>query len=103
MAQYDPQRSNSRQRKADNEGPAPVDALLGIDTNVETTTDNRVDTTVEKSHAPDRSIAPTPVWTESRAVSRHQRKNLIPGLAVLFATLAIVLWVTRRKNRAKNS
>jgi hypothetical protein len=29
MAQYDPQRSHSRPRKADDEGPAPVDALLG--------------------------------------------------------------------------
>jgi cobalamin biosynthesis Mg chelatase CobN len=29
MAQYDPQRSRSRPRKADDEGPAPVDALLG--------------------------------------------------------------------------
>lgn len=29
MAQYDPQRSRSRQRAADDEGPAPVDALLG--------------------------------------------------------------------------
>ncbi len=29
MAQYDPQRSRSRQRAADEEGPAPVDALLG--------------------------------------------------------------------------
>jgi hypothetical protein len=31
MAQYDPQRSHSRPRKADDEGPAPVDALLGPD------------------------------------------------------------------------
>jgi hypothetical protein len=31
MAQYDPQRSRSRHRKADDEGPAPVDALLGPD------------------------------------------------------------------------
>ncbi len=29
MAQYDPQRSRTRHRKADDEGPAPVDALLG--------------------------------------------------------------------------
>ena len=29
MAQYDPQRSHSRPRKADDDGPAPVDALLG--------------------------------------------------------------------------
>lgn len=31
MAQYDPQRSRTRHRKADEEGPAPVDALLGPD------------------------------------------------------------------------
>ena len=29
MAQYDPQRSRSRHRSGDDEGPAPVDALLG--------------------------------------------------------------------------
>ncbi len=29
MAQYDPQRSRSRPRNEDDEGPAPVDALLG--------------------------------------------------------------------------
>ena len=29
MAQYDPQRSRSRRRSGDDEGPAPVDALLG--------------------------------------------------------------------------
>ena len=31
MAQYDPQRSNNRHRKADDEGLAPVDAMLGPD------------------------------------------------------------------------
>jgi hypothetical protein len=29
MPSYDPQRSHSRRRVADDEGPAPVDALLG--------------------------------------------------------------------------
>jgi hypothetical protein len=29
MPSYDPQRSRSRRRAADDEGPAPVDALLG--------------------------------------------------------------------------
>jgi hypothetical protein len=29
MAQYDPQRSRSRHRSGEDEGPAPVDALLG--------------------------------------------------------------------------
>jgi len=29
MAQYDPQRSRSRRRSGEDEGPAPVDALLG--------------------------------------------------------------------------
>jgi len=29
MAQYDPQRSRSRHRNGEDEGPAPVDALLG--------------------------------------------------------------------------
>ena len=31
MAQYDPQRSHSRHRATDDDGPAPVDALLGPD------------------------------------------------------------------------
>jgi hypothetical protein len=88
MPQYDPQRSRSRQRKADDEGPAPVDALLGpavdaIDEHARPLTDDIV--------AP-----PSPANLGGRTVA--------PGVAAIMAImgLAVVTWVVlRRRRRAR--
>ena len=83
MPQYDPQRSRSRQRKADDEGPAPVDALLGPapDHLVEPLTDDVV-------AAPSAAVAHRPVGRSPRAVA---------GLVAVVGALLVVWLILRRR------
>jgi hypothetical protein len=106
MAQYDPQRSHSRHRKADDEGPAPVDALLGPPAG---------SPVGAAAHAPNGSSVPdpaaggaatgAPTWIDPRpdaggpdhAMSGLRRPAIVVGV-VLGAV--IVVWALIRRRRA---
>ena len=106
MAQYDPQRSRTRHRKADDEGPAPVDALLGPDP----ATPDAPDATEVTEVTSVTSVPPVVVepvgavaWeppAELEAVgeaSSSGRRPLIWAAAAVVAAVSVVWLVLRRR------
>jgi hypothetical protein len=121
MAQYDPQRSRTRHRKADEEGPAPVDALLGPDPapdppappEPEPELDLRDDPAPVPPVVPVVVIGPTVAEGESSSIPwidprpgpqpgpepGGSRRRVAVGLAALLALIAVLLWAGLRRRR----
>jgi len=111
MPQYDPQRSRSRQRKADDEGPAPVDALLGpglsaprppTESPVVPPTAERPITGSERNGvgALDATVAAPPPMQPGGALAAPARRSAskpIALLAAIAASLVVVWWLRRRR------
>jgi len=102
MAQYDPQRSRTRHRKADEEGPAPVDALLGPDPAVGAPAVPAdgivpVDTTVpsERMSGVD---AVAPEWEPGEPSPSGPAWRPAVGLAAVIGLLALLWLVVRRRH-----
>ena len=107
MPQYDPQRSRSRQRKADDVGPAPVDALLGPEpaapesVTAETKTpaasvNGRAPRAVSPADSPAIDSPPVRLAGDEPTGSRSGAKPLAVAAAVA-AVLLAVWWVLRRR------
>jgi hypothetical protein len=98
MPSYDPQRSHTRRRVTDDEGPAPVDALLGPVPDAEP--------------EPDRAPEPSPAPSEPLIIDLDQPAPVnVPrhrGRLVLFVLAAVslvvqallFLWWRRRRSAA---
>src|SRR5215204_7005568 len=116
MPSYDPQRSRSRRRAADDEGPAPVDALLGP------SPDRQVDEpsapaaaevdvvptgapTVPTDEAPTARREPLVIDLDQPApvnVPRHRGRVVLYALAVLSVVLQVLAWRWwRRRKQAR--
>jgi hypothetical protein len=94
MAQYDPQRSRSRHRSGDDEGPAPVDALL---TPHPTEPAPPVDAPAPLAEpTPPRLLEPVP---PTAPPARSSFGVVAALVAVLVATLLLVRAVARRRRR----
>ena len=109
MPQYDPQRSRSRQRKADDEGPAPVDALLGpepaapesVTAETETPAETKTPAASVNGRAPGAvspaiDSPPVRLAADEPTGSRSGAKPLAVAAAVA-AVLLAVWWVLRRR------
>ena len=107
MAQYDPQRSRTRHRKADDEGPAPVDALLGppTDAPVGAAPDAPNGSVVGEPVASGAGTG-APTWIDPRpdadavdqATSGLRRPAIVVGVVV---GALIVVWALVRRRRAR--
>ena len=105
MAQYDPQRSRSRHRSGEDEGPAPVDALLGpAEPELPPVIPPVVDLTDGAAAAAqmDPAFRPTPREREpiEPAGARSMAGAVAAFVAVLVAVLLLVAAVARRRRRA---
>jgi hypothetical protein len=106
MAQYDPQRSRTRHRKADDEGPAPVDALLGPDPSVE-----RVEpvspAAASASAEPDlerlelERLEPETALDVARSLTSRGPAIWMATSAALVATVAMAWLMLRGRRRAR--
>jgi len=111
MPQYDPQRSRSRQRKADDEGPAPVDALLGPSPSApRPAAESPVAPAAAERPIPgsepngvrplDATVAAPPPMQPGGPLAAPARRSPFKPLALLAALaagLVVVWWVRRRR------
>ena len=102
MPQYDPQRSRSRQRKADDEGPAPVDALLGPEPAASevVTAETEAPAGPVNGRVPQAvSVPDSPTVRPPEESSTGPRSGAKPVAvaAALAAVLLAVWWVLRRR------
>lgn len=119
MPSYDPQRSRSRRRATEDEGPAPVDALLGPSPDDTHETDEthepvpaaEVDVvptgtpSVEPDEASPPRREPLVIDLDPPApvnVPRHRGRVVLYGLAVLSVVLQVLAWLWwRRRKRSQ--
>jgi hypothetical protein len=92
MAQYDPQRSRTRHRKADDEGPAPVDALLGPDPEASPSPVPTDDSTVPW-------IDPRPDLLQSSGHPSRSAPRVALALAAVIALIVLLGAAVRRRRR----
>ncbi len=95
MAQYDPQRSRTRHRKADDEGPAPVDALLGPDPGSDPS--DAPPPTGEESSVP--WIDPRPDLSHGSGRANRLQTRVALAVAAVVGVIVLVWATTRRRRR----
>ncbi len=108
MPQYDPQRARSRQRKADDEGPAPVDALLGpgpssADLPGGGADEERVVEAARRSQRPEATAGATAPPVTPAPVPARRGPSLARPLAlaaVITATVVALWWILRLRRGA---
>jgi hypothetical protein len=109
MAQYDPQRSRSRHRSGEDEGPAPVDALLGptgaADPAEPPDLIDLTDTGAASRSVGDaagRNGSGSPAWSDAAGGQSTGAAPVRPVLIAVAAVAAIALvwaWLRRRRTR----
>jgi hypothetical protein len=105
MASYDPQRSRSRRRAADEEGPAPVDEILdrgpgaGDQPDASTALPSSLTSAVEPATTSPAEPAPGPTVTPVPPPGRTVDPKVV--VVVIVALLALLVGLGRRRRRRR--
>jgi hypothetical protein len=110
MPSYDPQRSRSRHRAADDEGPAPVDALLGPLPDVEAAEPAAPAEPAEPAAPPEPAATDEPVRREPLiidldqpqpvTVPRHRGRLVLAAMALVSLVVQVLVFLWWRRRRA---